>query len=133
MNLLQPLSHLVVKFVLEGNTYEVEHFKIAFHQPVDYKGQPQHETKGGQIQIVLTQAADNLLYDWAKRSNKLKNGVVLFQTDLGMTVSEVAFTNAYCVSLLRNIDEYCGMTTTLVISPDTVQLNGKTHYNNWKM
>ena len=44
MNLL-PLAHIVAKFILDGKIYEVESFKIGFEQPVDYKGQPQHENK----------------------------------------------------------------------------------------
>ena len=103
-----------------------------FLQPIDHKGQPQHEMQGGQLLVTLTQAADDNLYLWAKTSTQLKSGVVLFQTDLGMTVLEMNFTDAYCVHLARNINAYTGTTTALIISPKEISMNGEKLKNYWK-
>jgi hypothetical protein len=126
------LAHVVAKFTLDGEIYEVKHFNIRFHQPSDYKGQPQHEIKGGQLILVLPQAADNVLYDWAKRSSKLKSGEIRFETEMSSPVLKVLFTNAYCVKLTREIDTYAGTKTTLVIAPEKVNMNGINHDNYWK-
>ena len=32
------LAHITGKFSLEGKEYDVEHFKIAFAQPTNYRG-----------------------------------------------------------------------------------------------
>jgi hypothetical protein len=126
-----PLSHLEGKLVLDGETYEVETFKITFSQPIDYKNQPQHETLGGQLMITLAQAADNNLYAWGKTSTLRKNGQVLFQTDLGMTVMKIDFQDAYCVTLSRKTNAMTGTLTTLMIAPKIVTMNGVEHDNFW--
>jgi len=126
-----PLAHIVAKFNLEGVNYDVEKFKISFIQPTDFKGQPQHEVKGGQLTIALSQTADDTLYLWAKKSSMLKNGIISFQTDIGITVLEINFTNAYCVNLTREINAHTGTSTVLIISPEKLKLNGVEHDNYW--
>ena len=126
-----PLAHLEAKFILDGKKYEVEQFRIGFTQATDYKGQPQHEMRGGQMLIKLSQRADDSLYLWAKKAVQLKSGQVLFQTDLGITVLRLSFTNAYCISLTRDINSYTGTSTSLIISPENVTLNGVEHENFW--
>jgi hypothetical protein len=132
MNTLLPLAHIVVKFILDGKSYAVDKFNIEFSQPRDYKGQPQHETEGGQIVLNLTQIADNSLYLWAKKSTLTKSGTILFQTDLGMTVLEITFENAYCVNLGRGNNTFNGTNTSLTISPEIIKMNGIEHNNFWK-
>ncbi|HCC53124.1 MAG TPA: hypothetical protein DEQ30_14680 [Porphyromonadaceae bacterium] len=130
LNLL-PLAHINAKFILDGKNYDVEHFRIGLAQPTDHKGQPQHEIKGGQINITLSHIADDNLYQWAKTSTLTKGGTVLFQTDLGITVLCVIFENAYCINLLRDIDAVKGSSTTLTISAEKISLNGLEHDNFW--
>jgi hypothetical protein len=127
-----PLSHLTAKFTFDGKTYNVEYFNINFAQPTDFKGQPQHEIIGGQILIHFSQAADDNLYRWAKTSTLLKNGSILFQTDLGMTVLKIEFENAYCSKLVREISAYTGTNTIVHISPEKLKINDIEHNNQWR-
>jgi hypothetical protein len=131
MSNILPLAHLNVKLVLDGKNYEIEGFTMDFRQPVDYKGQPQHEILGGQMMITMSQIADKSLYTWAKTSTMLKSGKILCQTDLGMTVLEIKFENAYCIQLLRETVDGAGTKTNMVISPKLVSLNGIEHQNCW--
>jgi hypothetical protein len=126
-----PLAHLVCKFVLDGKEYDVDGFSIGFLQPSDYKGQPQHEIQGGQMSVILNQIADSHLHLWAKKSTLLKSGVIVFQTDLGMTVLEISFMNAYCINLSCGINALTGATTSIIISPESVAIYGITHTNYW--
>jgi len=126
-----PLAHIEAKFILDGKTYEVEAFDTQFSQPVDFKGQPQKELKGGQINLTLTQMTDSNLYLWAKTATQLKNGAVLFQTDVGITVLRAEFEKAYCVGLIRNIDAKAGTRTVLTIAPEVIKMNGTEHDNFW--
>ena len=126
-----PFSHIEGKLILDGKEYSIETFKIKFSQPVDYKGQPQHEIKGGQLIITITQAVDNNLYLWAKTSTMLKGGQVLFHTDLGITVLRINFSNAYCITLARDINTMAGTNTSIVIAPEIVTMNGIEHDNFW--
>jgi hypothetical protein len=61
----------------------------------------------------------------------LKSGKALFQTDLGITILTVEFSNAYCINLSRQINAYVGTSTVIVISPEKVKLNGIEHDNFW--
>lgn len=126
-----PFSHIVGKFNLDGKEYDMETFNIKFTQPIDYKGQPQHEIQGGILMISITQSADNNLYLWAKTSTMRKSGQVLFQTDLGITVLRINFSNAYCITLVRDINAISGTKTDLIISPEMVTMNGIEHTNFW--
>jgi hypothetical protein len=132
MNTLLPLAHIAATFILDGEKYTVDKFNIEFSQPRDYKGQPQHETKGGIIVVNLTQAADDNLYLWAKKSTLTKSGKVLFQSDIGMTILEITFENAYCIDLKREINAFSGTNTSLAISPEVIKMNGIEHNNFWK-
>ncbi|WP_255491385.1 type VI secretion system tube protein TssD [Dysgonomonas sp. ZJ279] len=105
---------------------------MRFTQELDHKGQPQHETTGGQIFLSMTQSIHENLYDWAKRESKRKDGKILFKTETAGTVLEVVFTNANCINLKRKINAYSGTETTMVIAAETVSLNGITHDNKWR-
>ncbi len=126
-----PFAHIVGKFILDGKEYEIETFRVKFTQPSDYKGQPQHEIKGGQLMVTITQAADNNLLLWAKTSTMRKVGQILFQTDLGITVLRIDFSEAYCITLARDINARTGTKTSLVISPEIVIMNDVGHDNFW--
>lgn len=132
LNLLQPLAHVVAKFQLDGNEYDVEEFKIGFAQPTDYKGQPQHEVRGGRLIVTLTQTADATLYEWAKKSTMQKSGLITFQTEMSNAVLRVEFTNAYCIRLSRKTNQSKGSSVTLAIAPEIVKMNGIEHKNYWK-
>ena len=127
-----PLAHVNAYFILDGKKYEIEKFKISFNQSIDFKGQPQHEMKGGQMLVTINQAADDNLYLWAKKSTLVKDGQVLFQTDLGISIIRLNFTNGYCVNLSREINAYTGSNTMLLISSESLSLNGIEHENHWK-
>jgi len=127
----QADTHVDATFVLDEQTYDIEHFGIRFSQTVDHKGQPQHEAQGGKLTIVLSQSIGNTIYDWGKRT-KRKDGKVLFQSKSEGTVLEILFQDAYCVNLTRSVDMFSGTKTTLVISPRRVTLNGIAHDNHWR-
>jgi hypothetical protein len=125
-------TDITVTFVLDGKQYEVDRFKIDFSQGVDFKGQPQNETRGGQMYLTMSQGADYNLYDWAKRENKKKNGEIRFKTKSSGTVLEISFENAQCIKLTRQINFSSGTQTSIVITPQTIRLNGFTHTNSWR-
>lgn len=125
-------THVEAIFELDGRRYDIEHFHIGFAQAVDHKGQPQNETKGGQLSITLTQSINDNIYDWAKREKKRKHGQVLFMSKTAGTVLKISFENADCIKLVQKINAFSGTETTLVIAPEKVSMNGITHDNKWK-
>jgi hypothetical protein len=128
---MMPLAKINVKFMIDNETYEVDYFNISFDQPTDYKGQPQHEIKGGKITLRITKIPSGDLYFWASKSNLRKNGQILFQTDLGMTVLKVEFFNAYCINMKRKVSSYNGTSTALILSSEELKINNIEHNNYW--
>lgn len=126
-------SNVNVIFSVDGDEYAVEQFKIGFHQPVDgIKNQPEGEVCGGRIMITLSQTVKNNIYGWAVKPWMKKSGAVLFKTGTSGVIFEVAFTNAYCVNLKRVIESLGqGLSTTLILSPESVSVNGIEFDNRW--
>ena len=126
-------SNVNVIFSVDGDEYVVEQFKIGFHQPVDgIKNQPEGEVRGGHIMITLLQTVKNNIYGWAVKPWMKKSGAVLFKTGTSGVIFEVAFTNAYCVNLKRIIESMGqGLSTTLILSPESVSVNGIEFDNRW--
>lgn len=126
-------SNVNVIFSVDGDEYAVEQFKIGFHQPVDgIKNQPEGEVRGGRIMITLSQTVKNNIYGWAVKPWMKKNGAVLFKTGTSGVIFEVAFTNAYCVNLKRVIESLGqGLSTILILSPESVSVNGIEFDNRW--
>lgn len=126
-------SNVNVIFSVDGDEYAVEQFKIGFHQPVDgIKNQPEGEVRGGRIMITLSQIVKNNIYGWAVKPWMKKSGAVLFKTGTSGVIFEVAFTNAYCVNLKRVIESLGqGLSTTLILSPESVSVNGIEFDNRW--
>jgi hypothetical protein len=81
--------------------------------------------------VHISQIPSDNLYLWAKTSTSRKSGILLFQTDLGITVLKIEFQNAYCTFLTRQISAYTGTNTIMVIAPEKVKINGIEHDNTW--
>ena len=126
MDWTQPLAHVEAKFYFLGSEYEVEDFKIGFIQEVNHNGQPQHEERGGQIMISLSQIVDDAVYEWATSPFSKKSGMISFETGISNAPLRVEFTDAYCIGFSQVEDSFSGTRTSLVISPLTsnVSLNG---------
>ncbi|MDM1346901.1 type VI secretion system tube protein TssD [Myroides marinus] len=116
---------------IDSFKYEIKEFNIGFGQAIDHKGQPQHEVKGGQISITLTEIPAPSIYDWAKRTNKPKSGKILFQTASRGTILNLQFENAHCVSFYQKVDYLNGTQISLKISPQKVSIENILHDNNW--
>jgi len=131
-NLPQPIAPVVANLSVEGEVYDISYFNIFFDQDVDHKGKPQHEVTGGIFKIILKDAISDNIYDWAKRSTKRKSGKISFNKKLVSTELTIIFEDAYCIKLTKHIDSYTGMSTTLIVSPKKININGMSHDNGWK-
>lgn len=131
-NFPQIDSNVNVVFSVDGDEYEVNHFRIGFHQPVDTnKNQPEGEVRGGRIMIVLSQTVKSNIYGWAVKNWVKKSGSIVFKTGTAGVIFNVQFSNAYCISLNRLVQSGAGLTTALMISPEKVTLNGIEFDNCW--
>ena len=128
----QPDSKINVYFYLDGKEYEIESFQIVFGQSPDHKGQPQQDTKGGQFILSMSQMVDDNIYDWGRRADKRKNGVIKFMSETSGTKLEIEFIEAYCTSLKHKINAFSGTETLLAIAPRIVKMNGFAHDNKWR-
>ncbi|NDV69692.1 type VI secretion system tube protein TssD [Dysgonomonas sp. 25] len=125
-------SNVTVWLQIDGHEYEVEQFKIGFSQPTDYKGEPQAETKGGQLMVTLSEALPDSFYEWAIKPGLYKDGAVNFKIQTGGAPLWMKFFRAACISFGREVSENGGgLSTRLVISPERIMINGVEHDNLW--
>ena len=123
-------SDLTAWFILDGKEYEMNQFNITFGQAVDHKGQPQDETRGGQMQVVLSEALPESVYRWAM-SSVSKNGRIEFRSKTANCQLRIEFINAYCVNFQRQISNHSGLYSLLNITPDEILINGISFDNHW--
>jgi len=123
-------SDITVWFILDNREYELSQFSISFGQSVDHKGQPQNEVRGGRMMLSLTQTLPDDIYKWAMTSST-KNGEVIFRSKTANAPLKIEFRNAYCTSFERSIEAMVGLTSTLVISPEEITINGIHFDNHW--
>jgi len=116
---------------IDSFKYEIIDFNIGFGQAIDHKGQPQHEVKGGQIFITLTEVPAPSIYDWAKRSNKPKSGKILFQTASRGTILTISFEEAHCFSFSQKVNFTSGTEVNLGITCKELTIADIVHTNNW--
>lgn len=128
----QVNANLTAKFTVDGTTYSVKHFSISFDQEVDFKGQPQQETHGGQIQLTFSQMMFDHIAQWAKEDTMRKTGEVIFSSETSGAVLTVLFEDAYCVAYSRRVNINTGSETHLVIAPGAISLNGVTINKIWR-
>ena len=123
-------SDLTAWFILDGKEYEMNQFNITFGQAVDHKGQPQDETRGGQMQVVLSEALPESVYRWAM-SSVSKNSRIEFRSKTANCPLRIEFINAYCVNFQRQISNHSGLYSLLNITPDEILINGISFDNHW--
>jgi hypothetical protein len=123
-------SDVTVWMVIDGEEYELNQFKVNFGQGIDYKGQPQNEVRGGRIMITLTQIVPNNIYKWGMTST-MKNGEIVFRSKTTNAPLRILFENAYCVNFERDLSQSNGLSSTLIISPEYININGFNFDNHW--
>ncbi|WP_165042163.1 type VI secretion system tube protein TssD [Dysgonomonas sp. ZJ709] len=124
-------SNVTVWFCLDGKEYEVEQFRIGFSQPTDDKGEPETETMGGQVMIILSETVPESIYDWVLKSGIKKNGQIVFKTQTSNAPLRVQFFNASCINFTRTVNGSGGLQTNLILSPERLMINDVEHDNFW--
>jgi hypothetical protein len=111
--------------------YEIHSFETEFSQEIDYKGQPQHEVKGGLLAFTLTQPADSLLNRWMFQREVFYDGTIVFAPISRVSSSplRIAFFRARCISFQKMAGATLGIQLRLLISPGKVNLNDIDHQN----
>jgi hypothetical protein len=124
-------SNVKVYLIVDQREYEVEQFKIGFTQSTDHKGEPQAETKGGQLLIGLTQTVPESMYDWILKPARRKDGEVVFKNQTSSSPLKIEFFNAACINFTREINLAGGLQTNLILSPERLIMNDVEHDNFW--
>lgn len=134
INSIIPVDRAIDSYLyMDGGTrYEIQSFETEFSQQADHNGQPQHEVKGGLLHITLRQAADELLNRWMFQRNIFHNGTIVF-APISRTSNppiKIIFTQARCISYQKVIGSNTGILIRLLISAQTININGVEHKNS---
>ncbi len=133
LKLAQPIGKITLDLDIDNESYEIERFCINFNQSVDYKGEPQEETRGGFMSFSIANMPDKLLTRWAVRDTESKNGVFVFKQGEQNSPLKIKFDEAYCVNMRNSTVYRGGVSTDYVISANEVDLAGKWLYENFNV
>ena len=128
----QPDGNISAELHFMGKTYELSGFCTSFAQPIDEKGEPLTEVKGGILNLTLSQAPDNLLSQWAVSQWSRKSGEVVFKNETGTPPLRIKFVEAACVGLSQENVAGKGIETKLVVSSKSVSFNAVILEKEWR-
>lgn len=131
-------SYLVEDATIEVNLYigekkyEVESFETEFQQGIDYKGQPQHEVKGGLLSITLKGISDEIINRWMFGTGVAYDGSIVFESSSRISTPPIiiVFEKGKCISFEKIMGINIGSQLNLVISTEKLSINGIEHSNS---
>ncbi|MBO4736647.1 MAG: type VI secretion system needle protein Hcp [Paludibacteraceae bacterium] len=126
----RPDGNVSAELRLMGKVYSISQFNVSFSQNIDQFGEPQSESYGGQMLVVIPQLPDRAILSWAAGSRILKNGEIVFKNETETTTLMILFENAYCTCLRQEVNG--GSSCSFTISPQKISLNGETLDNDWE-
>lgn len=132
-NIFQPIGKISLRLEVENNTYEIDSFRMDFSQGLDFKGEPQEETKGGAIDFSIGSLPDRVLKKWMLKDTETKDGEFVFEQGDQSSPLRIKFTEAFCVHMATRTSMGEGLYTQYTISANEVDLNGKWLYRNFKL
>ena len=118
------------RMYLNGKEYPVDTFSVQFHQSFDFKGEPQHEVRGGLLSVGLSQVTDEQLNYWMFHPDVYYSGTVVFASfsRIANPVITIEFSEGRCVKYGKGINP--SLSLNLMISAKKIKINGMTHTNN---
>ncbi len=119
---------------VNGKKYEIQAFETEFVQPEDFKGQPQHEVKGGLIMITLRQQSDETLNKWMFQKDTAYEGEIVFAPISRSADADlrIKFTEGKLISFNKMIGVNIGILFSFVISSQEININAIEHTNQPK-
>ena len=125
----RPDGNISAELRLMGKVYSISQFNVSFSQNIDQFGEPQSESFGGQMLIVIPQLPDRAILQWAGGSRVMKSGEVVFRNETETTSLMILFENAYCTCLKQEVSG--GSSSSFTIYPQKISLNGEKLDYEW--
>ena len=119
------------KLLLNGQEYEIETFNIRFQQSFDYKGEPQHEVKGGIMTLSIKHVVDKQINNWMFNRSVKHSGSIVFASfsRIANPVIIIEFVNGRCAKYTKYIGN-SAISYTITVSAEEISINGIDHKNN---
>lgn len=128
---------MVVHFLFNGEKYIVEEFDLEFKQGVNSEGRPDSSVSGGIITVTISDSPSDAINQWMVNCYKKEEGRFRFFLNDGKmqegSLLDILFKRAYCIDYQKVISpQGAGVLTTLVISPQYLNIGNEEFENNWK-
>ena len=125
-------SSLEANLYINEKKYEVENFETEFQQDIDFKGQPQHEVKGGLLSLTLKGISDEIINNWMFRTGTVYDGTIMFESSSRSSTPPIiiTFEKGRCISFEKMIGVNIGTQLSLLISTEKLSVNGIEHSNS---
>ncbi|MEN9919795.1 MAG: hypothetical protein RL662_2231 [Bacteroidota bacterium] len=113
---------------------EILHCTYTFQQGVDERGKATTRVHGGSIEVTLAQLPPNEIIEWALKSRKYIDGMIISLDNENTPAEKVLFQNAACIGLDMEYtdkgDSYASC--RLVIQAEVITVgNGIEFLNEW--
>lgn len=107
---------------------------FSFHQGIDNRGKASTKTKGGVINVILSQLPSTEIIEWSLNTKKYKDGIIVILNEEQIPIEKIIFQNACCVNFsinyTQNNDSYAATRLKIVSEKITVG-NGVNFDNEW--
>ena len=140
INLFKTTTTMAIQGILkfsEQRKYNIVECSYEFNQTIDETGKPVSRPKGGTITFVMPATSDDdpFFYKWMFNKTEVKNGefkFVVFTNQNNQSYKNVAFKNAYCISLRDyfNDNDSRLMYTTVTISAERIIISNSAEFTN---
>ncbi len=115
---------------IDNNKYMFSNMKISFEQQLNKNKMPESMTQLGLISLTLIGNTDDLIDEWMINSRKQHSGDLRFfkndVKEIGQSLTNVSFENAYCVEYEKNINVPENVNeSTLIIYPEILKIGNE--------
>jgi hypothetical protein len=118
----------------ENKEYDVLDCKYELKRDVDSKGRPASNIYGGTVRIHVESTEDTTILEKMVNQFKPTSGSIVFNKgDEEAKMKELTWENGYIISFTEDIDVNGSkpMSTTFVVSAQTIKIGGAQFEQNW--
>lgn len=91
------MGSFTAELQVDGHTYPVVHFHLAFTQSTGPRGQVTAKVRHGHLQLELNVPHHDQLLAWAATPHKALAGTLVTRSTVGQPQEHIAFATGYCV------------------------------------
>ncbi len=129
--MLGPDTGTDIMSLIKGG-YEIQECTFSFQQGIDRKGKATTRVYGGTFKVTLPQLPPPDITEWAVKSRKYRDGIIVMVDEENLPAEKILFSNAFCVHFEMNYTQTgkSYVSTKLVIQAEKITVADDVYFNN---